>query len=74
MHKCEMADHCPFFKDQMAKMPRSTEIMMEMYCEKEYEKCARHIVLIECGSEHVPIDLFPNEFQRAREIVLECKE
>jgi hypothetical protein len=58
----------------MARMPRSTKIMMEMFCKEEYEKCARHVVYKECGSEHVPIDLFPNEFKRARKIVSQCKE
>jgi hypothetical protein len=74
IYKCELVGYCPFFRDQMAEMPRSTRITMEIFCREEYEKCARHIVFEECGSENVPIDLFPSEFKRAEEIVSQCKE
>ena len=74
MYKCERIDHCPFFKDQMVAMPQSSEIIKETFCRNEHEKCARQLVYAQCGSEHVPADLFPGELQRAREIVLKCKE
>jgi len=73
-HKCDRPDHRLFFKDQMATMSRSTEITKNMFCFNEYEKCAPYLVYRECGSEYVEIDLFPSEFNRAKEILKECKE
>ena len=71
---CTLIDDCPFYKERMARMPRSTEIMKEMFCKNEYAKCARYLVYRECGREHIPIDLFPNEFEKGRKIVAQCKE
>ena len=73
-YKCELVEYCPFFKDQMAGMPRSTRIAMEMFCKEEYQECARFVVFIECGAENVPSDLFPGEMKRARKIVSEFEE
>lgn len=50
-------------------MPRSSEIMKNMFCMGKYAECARYLVYKKYGSENVPNDLFPNEYIRARDLI-----
>ena len=69
MADCECLSKCPFFNDKMANKPATTELMKRQYCKDEYQSCARFMVFRQFGREKVPAELFPNQVDRAREIL-----
>jgi hypothetical protein len=69
MADCEKLEKCPFFNDKMADMPTAASMYKENYCKKDFEKCARLMVAKKLGSEKVPADLFPNQTDRALELI-----
>ena len=74
MSKCPYAEKCPFFNDAMAKLPLSAEMYKERYCKGDFNKCARFEVRSKCGKEAVPANLYPNQKDRAAEIVKSSKK
>jgi len=69
MGECELLSSCPFFLDKMTNMPATAEILKRRYCRKDNSKCARFMVFKKLGREKVPLDLFPNQRERAQEII-----
>lgn len=69
MAECESLSGCIFFNDQMQDMPATAAIYKARYCRNGKEECARYMVRMELGKEHVPPDLFPNQAGRAQEII-----
>ena len=69
MASCEMLKKCPFFNDKMAKMPFASDSFKQIYCQGNFELCARYMIAKPYGREHVPIDLYPNHDRRAEEII-----
>jgi hypothetical protein len=69
MAECEVLSSCVFFNDKMEKMPATAEGFKRQYCRGDNSKCARYMVLKALGRPKVPIDLFPNQEDRAREIM-----
>lgn len=69
MTECECLTTCPFFRNLMAGMPTSSNVMKKTYCRGEYTRCARYLVFKTLGAGQVPGNLFPNEITRAREII-----
>ncbi|QWV93163.1 hypothetical protein KP004_18655 [Geomonas oryzisoli] len=69
MPDCELLSGCIFFNDQMANMPSTSNVFKMMYCTDNFEACARYTVRKAAGKEAVPEDLFPNQIERAREIL-----
>jgi len=69
--ECERLEKCPFFQEKMPNMPATAEIMKKNYCKTDPSKCARYIVFKALGQ--VPIDLWPYEIERAKEIIKEGK-
>lgn len=69
MAECELIKTCIFFNDKMANTPSTAEIFKKLYCRGEYNNCARMIVVNSLGREKVPVDLFPNQAEKAVEIV-----
>ena len=68
MAKCELMP-CPYFNATTAKFPIAEEILKQRYCFGEKLECARYMVYKKLGLEKVPIDLFPNETNKARRIL-----
>ncbi|MBN2890694.1 MAG: hypothetical protein JXL97_02395 [Bacteroidales bacterium] len=64
---CEKTLGCPFYNDKMANMPNNTEELKQKFCLTDKTNCARYIVVTKFGG--VPSDLFPDNFERAQEIV-----
>jgi hypothetical protein len=64
---CEKLDTCPFFGDKMKSVPAVAEMMKKYYCQKEFARCARYKV--SRSGIPVPGDLFPNEDDRAEQII-----
>lgn len=65
MASCELLETCIFFNNNMADMPSTSEIYKKMYCQNDFEKCARHMIVAALGRGSVPSDLFPNQIDRA---------
>ncbi len=69
MADCERLSGCPFFNDKMANMPTMANLMKKKYCQGNKLYCARYTVFQKLGREKVPADLFPNQIERALEII-----
>ena len=69
MDRCDQIETCRFFQAAMNNMPTVAEMMKQRYCHGDFDTCARTSVLNELGSENVPVNLAPNDDQRAREII-----
>jgi len=71
MADCELTETCIFFNDKMADMPVMADIYKDRYCRGAKSECARYLVFSTIGRENVPIDLYPNQRERAEAIVAE---
>ncbi|GAM09026.1 hypothetical protein OR1_01300 [Geobacter sp. OR-1] len=69
MSECELIKTCIFFNDKMADMPSTAEIFKNLYCKGEFNNCARMIIVKALGRGNVPPDLFPNQAEKALEII-----
>ena len=69
MAQCECLDACPFFNDKMANMPGSAASFKRKYCEGDSSECARFMVFKALGKAKVPADLFPNQVDRAKQVI-----
>lgn len=69
MGECELTAGCIFFNDKMANMPSMTSMMKSVYCQSDPDKCARLMIVKAVGREKVPADLFPNQIDKAKEII-----
>ena len=69
MAECELIQKCPFFHDKMANMPGTADLFKNFYCRSDNRGCARHMIVRTVGKQHVPIDLFPNQVDRAEAII-----
>lgn len=74
MAVCEILPSCIFFNDKMKDMPGTTSFFKLKFCQGDNTHCARHMVLIACGRGNVPVDLFPNQEERANKIIEACKQ
>lgn len=72
--ECPSINGCPFFNDKLKDMPSMSNIYKRNYCKNEYKKCARYLVSTTIGKENVPLDLFPNQEERAKEIIKNFKK
>ncbi len=69
MAECQCIAGCPFFNDKMANMPAVADIYKDRYCRGDWNGCARYRVFSSLGRESVPANLFPNELERAAELL-----
>ncbi len=67
--ECPNLAGCPFFNEILKNMPSTDNILKKEYCKKNYKECARYIVASAIGKENVPIDLYPNDKNRAERII-----
>ena len=69
MAECEVLNTCPFFNDNMTNMPEAAARYKVKYCQDDSSTCARYMVFKALGKPKVPSDLYPNQEDRAREII-----
>ncbi|MFC1513317.1 hypothetical protein ACFL5J_02605 [Thermodesulfobacteriota bacterium] len=69
MADCPLLSTCPFFNDMMANMPAMSEGMKKEFCHQRFIQCARYMTCTALGRDKVPADMFPNEPERAKEII-----
>ena len=74
MADCVSLPACPFFNEKIANMPGTTKVMQAIYCKGDSGKCARFIVSKALGKSAVPIDLFPDQINKANEIISTSKQ
>lgn len=70
MAECECLAQCPFFNDKMKERPAMAQLYKTKFClGGENAKCARYMVRKAVGREKVPFDMFPNQAERAAQII-----
>jgi hypothetical protein len=70
MAGCECLAQCPFFNDRMKERPAMAQLYKNRFClGGENEKCARYMIRKALGKENVPADMFPNQTERAAQII-----
>jgi len=74
MEACKLLAGCPFFNDKMPIESGMGRLYKQNYCEGDFNKCARFKVATTAGREKVPVDLYPNMFDRAENIIKENKQ
>jgi hypothetical protein len=67
--QCEWVEECPFLEAKTSDMPAMVDIFRGRYCATDSFSCARYQVLKVLGREAVPLDLYPNQVDRADEII-----
>lgn len=73
MAKCECLGGCPFFNDKMQNKPVMANMYKNKYCLGDSKECARHIIFETLGKTHVPVNLYPNNMERAQSIIAAAK-
>ncbi len=68
MTECEFIDKCPFF-NELSSEDNKIEDMKQKYCRTNNLNCARYMIAMAVGSEHVPVDLYPNQKDKAYKII-----
>jgi hypothetical protein len=53
----------------MANMPATAAGFKRKYCEGDSAECARFMIFKALGKGMVPPDLFPNQVDRARQVI-----
>ena len=69
MEYCERFSNCPFYAEKLKDLPAMAEGFRKMYCFNVKPNCARYILLKELGPDKVPVGLFPNDFETAKDII-----
>ena len=66
---CPNLPQCPFFNLAMTDMPATAAGLKEQFCRGDFERCARRKVALTLGRQHVPLDMFPDDFGQADRIL-----
>jgi len=69
MAQCPSLPKCPFFNDKMSGAPALADMMKKRYCQGDNSTCARWVVFQKNGPGSVPIDLFPNQMDKAHALI-----
>jgi len=69
MADCECLNGCLFFNDKMADRPATTGVYKRRYCKEDNSKCARYMIFKAKGRDAVPVDLYPNDLDRAKTLL-----
>ena len=69
MADCVCLAGCPFFNDRMKPEEGLGKIYKKKYCLGDSSNCARHMIFEKLGKPAVPMDLYPNMIETAREIL-----
>ncbi len=69
MAQCDWINECPFLYNKQILIEAMREIYMTRYCNGDYPACARYMVYKTLGGSKVPLNLFPNQRDRAKKIM-----
>ena len=65
MADCEHIAGCLFFNDKMADKPATADMLKQRFCLGDKSGCARYMVRTALGKENVPVDMYPNQKEKA---------
>ena len=69
MPECQHLSRCLFYKDKMDDMPVTAEMFKHRFCTGDYSNCARFMVSKALGASAVPPHLFPNQTEKAKQLI-----
>jgi len=69
MANCECMGGCPFFNDKMKDTEGLGAIYKKKYCLGDKLQCARYMVFKKLGKPSVPVTLYPNQHDQAKQIL-----
>jgi hypothetical protein len=70
MNGCDRIEKCAFFTDKMDhQIPALAEVMKQSFCRGEWSTCARNTVAESLGKDAVPLDMYPNQYDRAQQMI-----
>ncbi len=69
---CELVATCPFFNEQTDAKPTILALYRARYCRGQSSECARYLIFVAMGREHVPRNLYPSDQLRALALVREA--
>ena len=69
MAECELLKGCLFFNDKMPNSSGLGAMYKRNYCQGNNTRCARYMVAKSLGREKVPANLYPNMFDRAKQLI-----
>lgn len=69
MTECHLLEGCQFCNGRHDVSPSFVELLMELYCKRHFNNCARYKIATTLGGPKVPPDLFPNNIERANKIL-----
>ena len=69
MALCEKHGDCPFYQNKMMCSSDVFDKNKELYCKNTFEICARYKVSVQLGDHYIPIDMFPDETDRAESLI-----
>jgi hypothetical protein len=72
MADCERLGGCAFFSTLMADQSSLAGLFRQRYCRGHADQCAR--VLVEAAGLTVPDDLFPNQSQKAHDLISQAMD
>ncbi|MHB1341258.1 MAG: hypothetical protein ACYCX5_05785 [Coriobacteriia bacterium] len=67
---CDFTSYCPVFTSTLAQAPHISLRYRQHYCLGEWKACARWALASAVGSERVPVDLLPNQHERADDYLI----
>lgn len=65
---CELLKTCAFFVHEV-KSAALAEQFKKKFCKENKEACARYMIAKAAGLDKIPPDLYPNEFDKALDII-----
>ncbi len=66
---CKFIDSCAIFKHYLADKPQQAQQVMDKYCKKDYESCARYRLSKIISEDAVPLKLFPDMINIANQLI-----
>lgn len=69
MQKCDLIDSCPFFNSQLKGEKEQIKSLKVKYCLRNNLNCARYMIFMALGRESMPAGLFPNQKDKAYEVI-----
>ena len=73
MTTCPVLKQCRFFNDIIEDVPSISETLKNEYCLGDNSQCARYLIFLAIGKEHLPDDVFPHEVDKAEKIIRHFK-
>lgn len=70
MNKCPRASECPLFKNSLVEDVDLTDLLKRVYCNNDFENCARYFISRNFGVDRMPDDLKPYQSTKAKQLYL----